>query len=89
MEAFDGTPSWEPTMIVCVCHRVTESQIAAHAATGCSSFEELQAELRVATGCGACHDCARTTFEEARGVCAGSCAAMRAPAHTVRAMAAA
>lgn len=76
-------------MIVCVCHRVTESQIAAHAATGCSSFEELQTELRVATGCGACHDCARATFEDARGACAGSCAALRASVHARRAMAAA
>ncbi|MEW6706993.1 MAG: (2Fe-2S)-binding protein [Pseudomonadota bacterium] len=73
-------------MIVCVCHRVTESQIASHALTGCSSFEELQHELRVATACGACHDCARSTFDAARGGCGGSCAGlhggMRAPARS-------
>lgn len=50
-------------MIVCVCHRVTESQIAGHAQAGCCSFDELQDELRVGTGCGACLDCARSTFE--------------------------
>lgn len=52
-------------MIVCVCHRVTESQIASHALTGGSSFEELKDELLVATACEACHDCARSTFDAA------------------------
>jgi bacterioferritin-associated ferredoxin len=60
-------------MIVCVCHRVTESQIAGHARSGCSSFEELQDDLRVATGCGACQECALSTFDAAREACAGSC----------------
>lgn len=71
-------------MIVCVCHRVTESQIASHALTGCTSFEELQDELRVATACGACHDCARSTFDAARsasgGLCGGVHGGMRVPA---------
>lgn len=57
-------------MIVCVCHRVSESQITVHARTGCS-FQELQNELGVATACGACHECALDTFETARARCAG------------------
>ena len=51
-------------MIVCVCHRVSDRQIACAVREGCASFAELQSELRVATGCGACHDCARETFEQ-------------------------
>ena len=52
-------------MIVCVCHRVSDRDIAREARS-CSSFEELQDELRVATACGACLDCAQATFSEHR-----------------------
>lgn len=51
-------------MIVCLCHRVSDRDIAQAAREGCASFEELQDELCVATACGACHDCARDTFRE-------------------------
>jgi bacterioferritin-associated ferredoxin len=51
-------------MIVCVCHRVSDRDIARVARSGCSSFDDLQAELRVATGCGACLECAQTTFSQ-------------------------
>ncbi len=53
-------------MIICLCHRVTESQIERHARGGCMSYEHLQDDLRVGTACGACGECARTTFEAAR-----------------------
>lgn len=49
-------------MIVCICHRVSDRDIARAAREGCTSFEELQDSLRVATGCGRCHDCARETL---------------------------
>ncbi len=52
-------------MIVCVCHRVSDRDIAREARS-CSSFEELQDELLVATACGACLDCAQATFSEHR-----------------------
>lgn len=65
-------------MIVCICHRVSESQIAVHAQAGCSSFEDLQDDLRVATGCGACLDCARSTFDAARSACPGHCGGLHA-----------
>jgi bacterioferritin-associated ferredoxin len=58
-------------MIVCVCHRVSHHDIARAVKDGCSSFDELQFELSVATACGACHDCARQTFEQHAG--AGCC----------------
>lgn len=68
-------------MIVCLCHRVSESQIAGHALAGCDSFEDLQDELRVATACGACLDCARTTFDSVKGLGAGTCGGARLSAH--------
>jgi len=50
-------------MIVCVCHRVSDRDIAREVGEGCGSFDALQDELRVATACGACTDCARATFD--------------------------
>lgn len=50
-------------MIVCVCHRVSDRDIAHAVKAGCGSFDELQDELRVATACGACDDCAQQTFD--------------------------
>jgi bacterioferritin-associated ferredoxin len=50
-------------MIVCVCHRVSDRDIAHAVRAGCGSFDELQDALRVATACGACGDCARDTFD--------------------------
>ena len=49
-------------MIVCICHRVSDRDIAHAVRHGCASFDELQEELGVATGCGACGDCAREIF---------------------------
>jgi bacterioferritin-associated ferredoxin len=45
-------------MIVCVCRRVSDREIARHARAG-MSFDEIQFELGVATQCGQCEDCAR------------------------------
>ena len=45
-------------MIVCVCRRVSDREIARHARAG-MSFDEIQFELGVATQCGRCDDCAR------------------------------
>jgi len=59
-------------MIVCVCHRVSDRDIAIAASSGCPSFEALQDDLRVATACGACHDCACEVFEESRVAGGGS-----------------
>lgn len=54
-------------MIVCLCHRISDRDIRREAAAGCPSFEALQDELRVATSCGACHDCAREVFDAQAG----------------------
>jgi bacterioferritin-associated ferredoxin len=45
-------------MIVCICHRVSDRDIARCAQSGWS-FDDIQLELGVATQCGNCEDCAR------------------------------
>ena len=44
-------------MIVCVCRRVSDRDIARAAHQGLS-FDEIQLELGVATQCGRCTECA-------------------------------
>ena len=45
-------------MIVCVCRRVSDREIARHVRAG-MGFDEIQFELGVATQCGQCEGCAR------------------------------
>ncbi len=45
-------------MIVCVCHRVSDRDIARHVRAG-MDFSDIQLELGVATQCGQCESCAR------------------------------
>lgn len=45
-------------MIVCVCRRVSDRDIARHAHAG-MGFDDIQFELGVATQCGRCEGCAR------------------------------
>lgn len=45
-------------MIVCVCRRISDREIARHARAGLD-FEGIQFELGVATQCGQCESCAR------------------------------
>ena len=69
-------------MIICVCHRVSDRDIARAAREGCASFDELQDELRVGTGCGACQDHARCAFDAAAAATAAVMCAST-PAHRV------
>jgi bacterioferritin-associated ferredoxin len=64
-------------VIICICHRVSDRDIAREASSGCPDFSTLQDELRVGTGCGACLDHAQMAFDEhvserACGGCAGA-----------------
>ena len=59
-------------MIVCVCRRVSDREIARHAHAGLS-FDEIQFELGVATQCGRCENCARDVVAQ--------CSASGAVAH--------
>ena len=51
-------------MYVCVCNRVTDSQIRNACSQGAKSLECLQTQLKVATCCGRCKDCARKVLNE-------------------------
>jgi len=75
-------------MIVCVCHRVSDRDIAHAVGSGCATLDELQDELRVATACGACVDCARQTLEAHRNHATRAtrdCRTAAGPAHVVMA----
>ena len=52
-------------MIVCLCHRVSDRDIRAAVHTGTDNFDVLQDDLRVASSCGSCLDCARDVFDSA------------------------
>jgi bacterioferritin-associated ferredoxin len=56
--AYSTTPSDRSAMIVCVCRRVSDRELARHARAG-MSFDDIQFELGVATQCGQCECCAR------------------------------
>ena len=45
-------------MIVCLCQRVSDREIARHDRAGLS-FDDIQLELGVSTQCGRCEGCAR------------------------------
>ncbi len=51
-------------MIVCVCRRVSDREIAQHTRAGLG-FEEIQNGLGVATCCGRCADAAREVIAQA------------------------
>lgn len=50
-------------MIVCVCRRVSDRDIARLARNGLG-FDEIQFELGVATQCGRCEGCARDVVNQ-------------------------
>lgn len=56
-------------MIVCVCKRVSDREIARHAAAG-MDFDDIQRMLGVATQCGRCEGCARDVIEKHRAAAA-------------------
>ena len=55
-------------MIVCICRRISDSQIVRHARAG-MGFDEIQFELGVATQCGQCEGCVRYVVAQ----CSASC----------------
>jgi bacterioferritin-associated ferredoxin len=59
-------------MIICVCHRVNDRDIARAVEAGCDSFAELQRHTRVGITCGRCLEHAQESFAELRGGC-GHC----------------
>lgn len=65
-------------MIVCLCRRVSDRDIAFAVSDGCDSFDDLQTDLGVGTACGCCEDCAKQTFDQQRRAHAGVCASAQA-----------
>lgn len=51
-------------MYVCVCNGVTDKQIRQACDEGVTTFSGLQKQLKVATCCGRCRDCANSLVEE-------------------------
>ena len=70
-------------MIVCVCRRISDREIARHARAG-MNFDDIQFELGVATQCGQCEGCAREVVAQCHALepvaalrneaCGGACA---------------
>jgi bacterioferritin-associated ferredoxin len=83
--ANENASHYSRRMIVCICHRISDRDIARAVRDGCASFDELQDELSVATACGACHDCACSTFEQHAG--AARCSGVAATATGAQAVA--
>jgi bacterioferritin-associated ferredoxin len=52
-------------MYVCVCNKVTDHQIRDAADSGVSTMDQLCEELRVASCCGRCRDCAHRVLQQA------------------------
>ena len=52
-------------MYVCVCNKVTDSQIRLACEDGAHSMECLQSRLKVATCCGRCSECAQRLLNDA------------------------
>ena len=50
-------------MIICVCQRISDRDIARHARAG-MGFDDIQLELGVATQCGRCETCAREVIAQ-------------------------
>jgi bacterioferritin-associated ferredoxin len=55
----------DAVMIVCVCRRISDREIARYAHAGIS-FDDIQFELGVATQCGCCESTARDLVAQCR-----------------------
>jgi bacterioferritin-associated ferredoxin len=53
-------------MFVCICNKVTDSQIRQACNDGASSINCLKERLKVATCCGRCEDCAKQVLQDAK-----------------------
>lgn len=53
-------------MFVCVCNKVTDGQIREACEKGASTMDCLRSQLKVATCCGRCQDCAKRVLRESQ-----------------------
>lgn len=54
-------------MYICVCHGITDREIAACARNGARSVRDLEQSLGLGTGCGRCRSAAAEVLRECRG----------------------
>jgi len=52
-------------MYICICNAVTDRDIMKAVDKGASSLQDLSDELKVATCCGRCADCANNLLQQA------------------------
>jgi bacterioferritin-associated ferredoxin len=52
-------------MIVCLCHRISDRDIAQAVRDGVRDFDTLQDDTCIARNCGCCESSAREVFEQA------------------------
>lgn len=52
-------------MYVCICNAVTDADIRQAVEDGAQNMQDLSEELRVATQCGRCADCAQECLDQA------------------------
>lgn len=55
-------------MIVCICRRISDRDIARHARAGLG-FDDIQMELGIATQCGQCEGPARDLVNQCSATC--------------------
>lgn len=65
-------------MIVCVCRRISDREIARFARAG-MGFDDIQFELGVATQCGQCEGCARDVVAQCSAICPTANLSLAAP----------
>jgi bacterioferritin-associated ferredoxin len=53
-------------MYICICHGITDRDIAASARKGARSVRDLEQSLGVGTGCGRCRSAAAELLRECR-----------------------
>lgn len=53
-------------MYVCICNKVTDSQIREACRQGARSVDCLSRQLNLGTCCGRCRDCAREVMQQDR-----------------------
>lgn len=70
-------------MIVCLCRRISDRDIAAAVRAGTHNFEILQDQTGVSSCCGCCQDCAREVFDSAKAQHGVADAALSHPVHLV------
>jgi len=51
-------------MYICICNKVTDTQIKNAVDEGASTIDDLRTELGVASQCGQCGNCAKTLINE-------------------------